>query len=171
LRSRHSSFFHAQQEDVFALEAVELGNLFKVKLRHDNSNFSPSWFVDRVEIRDLETDKLYPFVCERWLSKKKEEGKIQRTLYVKGFEVYLLHEPRLSVEKFSLSVESNSHFLWYCVSTISDWLEKLAPLSQTIRSKPNTNCPLLHQFSLVSRQWHAWLLWVCFYSTHLKKKQ
>ena len=90
-----NSFFHAQQEDVFALEAAELGNLFKVKLRHDNSNFSPSWFVDRVEIRDLETDKLYPFVCERWLSKKKEEGKIQRTLYVKGYEVYLPYEPRL----------------------------------------------------------------------------
>lgn len=88
-------FFCAQQEDVFALEAAELGNLFKVKLRHDNSNFSPSWFVDRVEIRDLETDKLYPFICERWLSKKKEEGKIQRTLYVKGYEVYLLNETSL----------------------------------------------------------------------------
>lgn len=87
--------FNARQEDVFALEAAELGNLFKVKLRHDNSNFSPSWFVDRVEIRDLETDKLYPFVCERWLSRKKEEGKIQRTLYVKGYEVYLLNETRL----------------------------------------------------------------------------
>ena len=88
-----------------------------MKLRHDNANFSPSWFVDRVEIRDLETDKLYPFVCERWLSKKKEERKIQRTLYVKGYEVYLLNEPLLSVEKFSLSVESNSHVVWFCVST------------------------------------------------------
>lgn len=87
----YSSFIHAQQEDIFALEAAELGNLFKIKLRHDNSNFSPSWFVDRVEIRDLETDKLYPFVCERWLSKKKEGGKIQRTLYVKGYEVYFLN--------------------------------------------------------------------------------
>lgn len=92
-----------------------------MKLRHDNSKISPSWFVDRVEIRDLETDKLYPFVCERWLSKKKEEGKIQRTLYVKGYEVYLLDEPRLSVEKFSLSVASNSHLLRFCVSTLTDW--------------------------------------------------
>ena len=83
------AFYFILQEDIFTLEAAELGNIFKVKLRHDNSNFSPSWFVDRVEVRDVETDKLYPFVCERWLSKKKEEGKIQRTLYVKGFEVYL----------------------------------------------------------------------------------
>ena len=43
--------------------------------------------MDRIDIRDVETDKLYPFICERWLSKKKEEGKLQRTLYVKGYEV------------------------------------------------------------------------------------
>lgn len=91
MHNSYSSFIYAQQEDIFALEAAELGNLFKIKLRHDNSNFSPSWFVDRVEIRDLETDKLYPFVCERWLSKKKEGGKIQRTLYVKGYEVNILN--------------------------------------------------------------------------------
>lgn len=96
-----SYFFFFQQEDIFTLEAAELGNIFKVKLRHDNSNFSPSWFVDRVEVRDLETDKLYPFICERWLSKKKEGGKIQRTLYVKGFEVFLLNRQLfLSITNF-----------------------------------------------------------------------
>ena len=57
-----------------------------ITLRHDNSNLRPSWFVDRIDVRDVETDKLFPFICERWLSKKKE-GKIQRTLYVKGYEV------------------------------------------------------------------------------------
>ena len=77
-----------------------------MKLRHDNSNFSPSWFVDRVEIRDLETDKLYPFICERWLSKKKEEGKIQRTLYVKGYEVYLLNDINRSIAKFLFLISS-----------------------------------------------------------------
>lgn len=82
----YSNKFERGNEDIFTLEAAELGNVFKVKLRHDNANFSPSWFVDRVDVRDLETDKLYPFVCERWLSKKKEEGKIQRTLYVKGYQ-------------------------------------------------------------------------------------
>lgn len=82
----HSNKFERGNEDIFTLEAAELGNIFKLKLRHDNSNMSPSWFVDRIDIRDVETDKLYPFICERWLSKKKEEGKLQRTLYVKGYE-------------------------------------------------------------------------------------
>jgi hypothetical protein len=58
-----------------------------MKLRHDNAHLNASWFVNRVEIRDLETDKLYPFIIERWLSKKKEDQKIERTFYVKGYEV------------------------------------------------------------------------------------
>jgi len=87
LSNQWVSFFFTWQEDIFTLEAAELGNIYKLKLRHDNSNFSPCWFVDRVDIRDVETDKLYPFVCERWLSKKKEDKKIQRMFYVKGYEV------------------------------------------------------------------------------------
>ena len=56
-------------------------------MRHDNSSFTTSWFLDRIDITDRETDRTYPFICERWLSKKKEDGKIHRTLYVKGYEV------------------------------------------------------------------------------------
>lgn len=81
----HSNKFERGNEDIFTLEAADLGNIYMITLRHDNSNLRPSWFVDRVDVRDVETDKLFPFICERWLSKKKE-GKIQRNLYVKGYE-------------------------------------------------------------------------------------
>ena len=39
------------QTDIFNLEAVDLGALFRVKIRHDNSMLSPAWFLDRVEIQ------------------------------------------------------------------------------------------------------------------------
>ncbi len=67
------------------LEAVDLGKLFKVKIRHDNAMFSPAWFLDKVLITDT-SDKLrdqYVFYCERWLGKNKDDGKIERSLYVK----------------------------------------------------------------------------------------
>jgi hypothetical protein len=63
------------------VEAVDLGKLFKVKIRHDNSMLSPAWFLDRVEINDGQENHV--FHCERWLAKNKDDGKIERTLYVK----------------------------------------------------------------------------------------
>jgi len=71
------------QTDRFVLEAVDLGKLFKVKIRHDDTNFSSDWFLDRVEVHDPDSPSPYVFHCERWLAKKKDGGKLERSLYVK----------------------------------------------------------------------------------------
>ena len=44
-----------------------------------------------------------------------------------------------------LSIERDTHSLWFCISALSDWFKKLAPLSHTIRSKTNRDS-LTHVF-------------------------
>uniref|UniRef100_H2ZAW8 PLAT domain-containing protein n=1 Tax=Ciona savignyi TaxID=51511 RepID=H2ZAW8_CIOSA len=70
--------FERGKEDIFKLDAVDLGKLFKVHIRHDNALIQPAWFLDRVEIEDTDTGSIYVFHCERWLAKNKEDGKIAR---------------------------------------------------------------------------------------------
>ena len=76
-------WFYLIQTDRFTLAAVDLGKLYKVKVRHDNSMLNPSWFLDRIEVDDMMDDEHYVFHCERWLAKNKEDSKIERVLYVK----------------------------------------------------------------------------------------
>lgn len=72
------------QVDKFSIEAVDLGQVFKIRIRHDNSEFMGSdWYLDQVEVMDMETEEVYMFLCERWLSKKKEDKRIERTFYIK----------------------------------------------------------------------------------------
>ena len=40
--------------------------------------------------------------------------------------------------------------LGFCIASLCDWLKKIAPLSQPIRSKTKTKRDLLHAFSLSS---------------------
>ena len=68
------------------IEAVDLGNLFKVRVRHDNALLSPAWFLDRIEVRDGHAGDTATFHCERWLGKNKADGKIDRVLYIKVSE-------------------------------------------------------------------------------------
>ncbi|XP_061409799.1 lipoxygenase homology domain-containing protein 1-like isoform X3 [Lethenteron reissneri] len=82
----HSNKFEKGQEDIFTLEAVDLGRIHKIKVRHDNSMPSPDWFLSKVEVEDLDTDEVFLFTCERWLSKDKEDKKLERTFYVKGYD-------------------------------------------------------------------------------------
>eukprot|EP00058_Branchiostoma_floridae_P006411 XP_002591899.1 hypothetical protein BRAFLDRAFT_89416 [Branchiostoma floridae] len=72
--------------DKFQLEAVDLGKVFKVKIRHDNAMLNPAWFLDKVEVVDLADQETFVFHCERWLGKNKDDGKLERSLYVKGYE-------------------------------------------------------------------------------------
>ena len=62
---------------------MDLGKVFKIKIRHDNSMLSPAWFLDRVEVVDVAEKETYTFYCERWLGKNKDDGKIERSLFVK----------------------------------------------------------------------------------------
>lgn len=72
----------ASQVDKFTIEAVDLGQVFKIRIRHDNSMIGPDWYLDQVEVLDIETEEVYMFLCERWLSKKKEDKRIERTFFV-----------------------------------------------------------------------------------------
>jgi len=69
------------------MEAADLGYIRKITVRHDNSNLGSDWYLDRVEIDDLNDGRKFIFPCERWLAKKKEDGKIKRSLYEKSYTV------------------------------------------------------------------------------------
>ncbi|XP_078487562.1 polycystin family receptor for egg jelly-like [Ciona intestinalis] len=43
-----------------------LGNLVAVRLWHDNSGRSPEWFLQRMVVRDLETNECTFFICNTW---------------------------------------------------------------------------------------------------------
>ncbi|XP_071954737.1 lipoxygenase homology domain-containing protein 1-like [Antedon mediterranea] len=81
----YSDKFERAHCDKFSVEAVDLGKVFKIKIRHDNSGFNAAWFLDKVEVVDTDGETAL-FRCERWIGKNKDDGKLERSLYIKGYE-------------------------------------------------------------------------------------
>ncbi|NXO04337.1 PK1L2 protein, partial [Rhinopomastus cyanomelas] len=55
--------------DVFLLcTFFPLGELQNIRLWHDNSGDSPSWYVNRVLVHDLAWDQKWYFLCNSWLA-------------------------------------------------------------------------------------------------------
>ncbi|XP_009573889.1 PREDICTED: LOW QUALITY PROTEIN: polycystic kidney disease protein 1-like 2 [Fulmarus glacialis] len=55
--------------DVFLLcTFFPLGELQSIRLWHDNSGDSPSWYVNRVLVHDLAWDQKWYFLCNYWLA-------------------------------------------------------------------------------------------------------
>lgn len=44
-----------------------LGDLTQLRIWHDNSGKNPEWFLDRVLVRDCQTDKVWIFLVGRWV--------------------------------------------------------------------------------------------------------
>lgn len=88
----------------FTVEAVDLGDLEKLRIGHDNSGEkikeiqflkgeilihlfffpsggSPGWFLDWVEIDAPSQGQKMRFPCGRWLDKGEDDGAIVRDLY------------------------------------------------------------------------------------------
>ncbi|KAM6104684.1 oxygen-regulated protein 1 isoform 2-T2 [Theristicus caerulescens] len=82
LRSQKPKKFLKGQTDIFAVEAVHLGHLYKIVIGHNGLGSGNGWFLDKVVIKDPVTDLDYTFLCHRWLDQGQDDGNIARELTV-----------------------------------------------------------------------------------------
>jgi hypothetical protein len=66
--------------DTFTLRLRDLGPLKQVRIRHDNKFPLPGWYLDRIFIRNEESDQEWTFPCNRWLAQDEDDGEIERVL-------------------------------------------------------------------------------------------
>ncbi|XP_071171567.1 polycystin-1-like protein 2 [Mytilus edulis] len=71
--------FKAGWEDWFMFTSSHhLGDLDSITIWHDNSGTSPSWFLTRVLVQDLRTNKVYSFILGEWVGV--ERGSVKVTI-------------------------------------------------------------------------------------------
>jgi len=62
--------------------STSLGTLHHAYIWHDNSGESPSWFLDHIIVREIETSREWKLICNQWFSSDKDDGNIVRKLSV-----------------------------------------------------------------------------------------
>ncbi|XP_021244712.1 lipoxygenase homology domain-containing protein 1 isoform X4 [Numida meleagris] len=82
LRSQKAKKFLKGQTDIFLVEAVHLGHLYKIVIGHNGLGSGNGWYLDKVVIKDPITDLDYTFLCHRWLDHGQDDGNIARGLTV-----------------------------------------------------------------------------------------
>nr|XP_006819461.1 PREDICTED: uncharacterized protein LOC100374130 [Saccoglossus kowalevskii] len=91
-----------------------LGDIQFINIWHDNSGQgeNKSWFLNQIEIKDLQTNEKFYFLCDRWLAVDEEDGKVERLLPVAGRDNLISFE-----HMFSTSTRKNlsENHLWFSV--------------------------------------------------------
>lgn len=59
---------------------ADLGDIQRVRVRHDDTGVGPSCYLDRIVVRARGTLQEWTFVCQRWLARRVDDGVTERTL-------------------------------------------------------------------------------------------
>nr|KAF6405609.1 hypothetical protein HJG63_016866 [Rousettus aegyptiacus] len=105
-RSKNSFNFLRGQTDTFFLEAVHLGDLYKIIVGHDGLGPGNGWFLDDIVIRDPTTNREYAFFCHRWLDQEEDDGKIVRELYARDNSIIFARQKLEHNRKETWAAES-----------------------------------------------------------------
>ncbi|NXA38308.1 PKD1 protein, partial [Eudromia elegans] len=76
--------FHRNSLDVFQIATERsLGSIWRIRIWHDNKGLSPSWYLQHIIVRDLQSSKSYFFLVNDWLSVESEEndGMVEKEVY------------------------------------------------------------------------------------------
>ncbi|XP_030060934.1 polycystic kidney disease protein 1-like 3 [Microcaecilia unicolor] len=68
LTNSTTAVFERGGVDIFLLKTRFLGKIHCIRLWHDNSGSSPSWYVNHVVVTDLQARRKKYFLCECWLA-------------------------------------------------------------------------------------------------------
>ncbi|CAF1174031.1 unnamed protein product [Rotaria sordida] len=80
LKKKDQKLFRRGQIDEFIITCLDLGQLNKLHIEHDDTSFTPDWFLAKVEVVNMETNETVVFPCNRWLGKKHDDHQIHRHL-------------------------------------------------------------------------------------------
>ncbi|XP_066301150.1 polycystin-1-like protein 2 [Branchiostoma lanceolatum] len=91
--------------DVIMPLKTSLGHLELLHIWHDNAGADKaSWFLRDITVRDLQTDEIYQFICDDWLSEDRSDFQVQKVLHVATLE---------QLECFSSLFRENTDAMFY----------------------------------------------------------
>ncbi|XP_053318084.1 polycystin family receptor for egg jelly [Spea bombifrons] len=79
--------FSAGRIDNFLITTKQdLGDICYIRIWHNNSGNSPGWYLSRVRIERLHTERVWYFMCRKWFDIEKGDGKIDRFFFQADLE-------------------------------------------------------------------------------------
>ncbi|MGH0147358.1 UNVERIFIED_CONTAM: hypothetical protein FKN15_010686 [Acipenser sinensis] len=82
LYGNDKDLFQSGHEDIFEIKAGNIGELYKIRIGHNNSGESPGWHCDEVRLQNLFTEEMFFLPVNYWLSRDENDGEICREVPV-----------------------------------------------------------------------------------------
>ncbi|XP_069076290.1 lipoxygenase homology domain-containing protein 1-like isoform X2 [Pleurodeles waltl] len=82
LYGSEEDLFQSGHQDIFTINTGDIGDIYKIRIGHNNSGDFPAWHCEEVQLQNLCTKEQFYIPVHRWLAKDQEDGEICRELPV-----------------------------------------------------------------------------------------
>uniref|UniRef100_A0A8C8RF24 Polycystin family receptor for egg jelly n=1 Tax=Pelusios castaneus TaxID=367368 RepID=A0A8C8RF24_9SAUR len=124
----YPSFLRGGMDTFLLTTKNDLGDIYSLRVWHNNRGSSPNWFLSRVKVENMYTKEFWLFICRKWLALDKDDYLLERT-----FVVALPRAPLAKMDYFLINIANNlvdSH-IWLSVfaQVVSGSFNRLQRLS------------------------------------------
>nr|XP_006814608.1 PREDICTED: lipoxygenase homology domain-containing protein 1-like [Saccoglossus kowalevskii] len=80
LGSGKDGYFYAGNIDKFKVNIGNIGDMYKIRIGHNNMYDEPAWFLEKVRMRDMNQGTMVTMNVNRWLSREHDDMDVWREL-------------------------------------------------------------------------------------------
>ncbi|KAJ8306151.1 hypothetical protein KUTeg_016696 [Tegillarca granosa] len=72
--------FDPGNKDEFNISIGNVGEIYKIRIGHDNTGDNPGWLCDEIRMKDVDTHEELVFPCHRWMARDEDDSEICREM-------------------------------------------------------------------------------------------
>ncbi|XP_026552136.1 polycystic kidney disease and receptor for egg jelly-related protein-like [Pseudonaja textilis] len=90
----------------------DLGDIYCIHIWHNNAGSSPNWYLSRVKVFNVDTQRSWLFICRNWLGLGKADGKIERYIFASNLKTRL---EKMDYFLIHLASDLEDNHLWLSI--------------------------------------------------------
>nr|XP_040124039.1 oxygen-regulated protein 1 [Ictidomys tridecemlineatus] len=76
LGSGKHQLFSSNSADMFKINLKDVGEIYKIRIGHDNSGKDPRWYLEEVRLENLVTQELFCLPVDSWIGEDENDGDV-----------------------------------------------------------------------------------------------
>ncbi|XP_065654271.1 protein PFC0760c isoform X2 [Hydra vulgaris] len=97
----HTKMYYQDTVNETEIMLKDVGSLYKLRIGHEENGTAVGWHLDYVLLTNLMSNKEYLFNCNRWLSREKGDGEVEREL-----PLFKNGKLRFSVHQYAVKIHN-----------------------------------------------------------------
>ncbi|XP_054547887.1 lipoxygenase homology domain-containing protein 1-like [Talpa occidentalis] len=80
LGSGKHQLFNPNSADIFKINLKDIGEIYKIRIGHDNSGNDPKWYLEEITLENIDTHELFCLTVDSWIPENENEGNIWKEM-------------------------------------------------------------------------------------------